>query len=117
MSGSFVAWRISDGVSSLVGKSQQPVLVDARCELASRSSNRAGILPSAQAFDRDVRAMGPPSAESGGSAQTCKRLAEIAPGSGGAAGPDRATEAAQEASALSLQCAHRQRSSRASGVL
>src|SRR5689334_12426617 len=61
--------------------------------------------------------MGAPSVEPGGSAQTCKRLAEIAPGSGGTAGQERATETPQKVSTLSLQCAYGQRSSCASSVL
>src|SRR5215831_10476406 len=66
-------------------------------------------LPPAQAFDRDVQAVGVPFGEPGGSAQTCGTSAEIALERAGTAGQEKATEAAQEACALSIRRAHGQR--------
>jgi hypothetical protein len=56
-------------------------------------------------------------AERGGSAQACRRPAEIAPERAGTAAEERAAEQAEEASAQSLQRAHGQRSDCASSVL
>jgi hypothetical protein len=113
---SFVARRITDSVSPFLGKGRQPVLVRACCGLVSKRSGRGGLLPPTRSFDSDIDAMGAPSAERGGSAQAYGRSSEIAPENAGTAAEERAAEAAQVASAKSLQRAYGQRSDCASRV-
>ena len=45
ISGSLLPWRISDCAAPFLGKGQQPVLVEPRCDLVRRPSIRRGILP------------------------------------------------------------------------
>src|SRR2546421_1047318 len=86
------------------------------CGLVSKRSGRGGLLPPTRSSDSKVDAVGAPSAERGGSAQACRRPAEIAPKKAGTAAEERTAEQAQEAAAQSLQRAYGQRFDCASRV-
>ncbi|MGY3543405.1 hypothetical protein ACVIIY_007625 [Bradyrhizobium sp. USDA 4515] len=98
------------------GQRRTPLVV-ARSDLVLRRPGCGGILRPAHAFDGEVRALGSPSGESGRLAQTCGRAAEFSPSDGRTSTQQAVAEAAQEAHALSLQCALELRSDRASSVL